>query len=302
MENTGLLALLEADREMIMAGIARDRRPEAAQAVLEKAVDRVTLRYVDQCGEPAVREAAQLILRTVKQALPLMDSTGEVRRWRRTSGGADEKRRGLGGASLALLLAGAALVLGVMLALMLSGGRAAGALTFVEALLPAALGVAAAFWAGARFAAPRRAKGAEPEADVRDEFLVDPDRVWHTLRGMLLTADGALDGVRAGAEAGRSEARSDGPEGALPEAQAELFAGLLENAYAQDGADAREMIESMRFYLHAARVDVVDWAAGREAWFEFLPARRPGTIRPALVSDGRLIRKGVAAKQGGGAA
>ena len=74
----------------------------------------------------------------------------------------------------------------------------------------------------------------------------------------------------------------------------ELFAGLLESLYAQDGAAAREMSESIRFFLHGEKVDVVDFEKGRENWFEFLPAQRTGTIRPALVADGRLIKKGMA--------
>ena len=62
----------------------------------------------------------------------------------------------------------------------------------------------------------------------------------------------------------------------------------------EDNADSREMIEAIRFHLHNAQVEVADYEKGREAWFEFLPARLPGTIRPALVQGDRLIKKGLA--------
>ena len=57
-----------------------------------------------------------------------------------------------------------------------------------------------------------------------------------------------------------------------------------------------EQAEAIRFYLHKAQVDVLDFAPGRESWFEFLPAGGEGTIRPALVSEGKLIKKGLASK------
>ena len=59
--------------------------------------------------------------------------------------------------------------------------------------------------------------------------------------------------------------------------------------------NAHEMAESIRFYLHSARIEAVDYEKGRENWFEFLPASRSGTIRPALVSNGKLVKKGMAA-------
>ena len=293
MENVKLLDLLEADREMVMADIARDRSPAAAQAALEKAVDRVTYRFIEQCGDPATREAGQLALQTMKQSMMLVDSVGEVRRWQKTVSQGEGKRK-LGPLGLLLLAGGVLLVLAVMLGLLFTGGRLAGVLTLLEALIPAGLGMAALFFAGVQSAKPPRKKGEEPAPDVRDEFLVDPDRLWRHLRAMMLLADSALEGVAGRAEAARRREMAETESTALPAAQAELFAGLLESAYALDTAEGREMAEAIRFHLHAAGVEVVDYEKGREAWFEFLPARRKGTIRPALASGQKLVRKGLA--------
>ena len=294
MENETLLSLFEQDKDMVMSEIARDRSPAAAQAVAEKAIDRVLYRHAEHCGDPAVRESAQIILRTIKSALPLMDSVGEVHRWQKTVG-ADSKPKPspLAWAALAL---GAVLVVSAMLGLMLSGGRLLGIVVLVEALLPVAAGMALLFWAGMRFASPKKARsrGGEESSAVREEFLVDSEKLWHHLRGMMLLADGMLDSVRARA-ASQRQAEAAGTS-ALPAGQAELFAGILENAYGQQTADAKEMIEAIRFYLHSTQVEVVDYAKGREAWFEFLPAMRPGTIRPALVSGEKLLKKGLASE------
>lgn len=291
MEHSNLLALLEEDRGMILASIERDRSPAAAQAVLEKALDRLALRAAEQYRDAEAREAAQLALSSLKSALPLLDAVGEVRRWQRSTTDAKGGRRA-GTLAWIALAGGALLALAAVLGLAFSAGRG-GLLTPVRALLPVALGLAAVFWAGTRFAKPAKS-GVQAPSDVRDEFLVDPERVWHHLRGMVLVADGALDGLEGRRSARRVEAERRTESGPLDRAQVELFAGLLENVYAQEGEDAREMAESIRFFLHGAQVEVEDYAPGRESWFEFLPAQRPGTIRPALVSGGRLIKKGMA--------
>ena len=291
-ENVTLTGLMDSDREMVMSNIARDRSPQAVQAVLEKALDRVTYRYAEACGDADLRDAATLILQTIKRAAPLVDSVGEVRRWQKSAGEGAQSKRRVKPLTAVLLAVGAILVLAVTVGLVLTGGGV-GVLALLRAILPSAIGLAAVFAAGVMFGKPEKPRR-EEVPDVRDEFLVDAEKLWHHLKGMLLLADGALDDVRArrAVEKQRTEAAS--AAAALPANAAELFAGLLENAYAQNNADAREMIESMRFYLHGAGVEALDYAEGREAWFEFLPAQRPGTIRPALLEGDRLIKKGLA--------
>ena len=81
----------------------------------------------------------------------------------------------------------------------------------------------------------------------------------------------------------------------MPAAALELFSELLESAYAAGSDSGREQAEAIRFYLHRSGIEVCDYVAGRESWFEFLPAGGVGTIRPALVTEGRLLKKGLAA-------
>ena len=291
MEDTNLVGLFENDREMILASLGKDRSPAASQAALEKALDRIMLRAAEQYSDSALRDGAQLALSSIKSALPLMDSIGEVRRWQKSTAAAS-KRRDPGLLAWVALIGGAVITLAAIMGMAFVSTRGS-LMVLLKAVIPAAAGMAAIFWSGTRFAAPKPAAPAEP-SDVRDEYLVDPERVLHHLRGMLLVADNALEGIRGrrAAEAAR-DAREVG-QAPLERNQVELFAGLLENAYAQHSADAGEMAESIRFYLHGAQIDVVDYEKGRENWFEFLPAQRPGTIRPALVNGDRLVKKGLA--------
>ena len=292
MDNTTLLDLLEAEREMLTANLGKERTPEAAQTQVTRTLERVSMRYAEQCGDAATRDAARLIVQTLISAVPFIDSIGETRRWNRQAGAAAQKK-GFKPLALGLLAVAAVLELAVLFALSLSG-KGFGLLILIEVLLPGLLALGAAFWAGQVNAKPEAPK--DGEADVREEFLVDPERVWRHLRGMVLLADSALERVRAEAEAQRQSAAQTQAAGPLDRQTLELFVNLLEGAYAMQGPEAREMIEGIRFYLHSAGVEAVDCEPGRESWFEFLPADRPGTLRPALAQGEKLLRKGLAAR------
>ena len=61
------------------------------------------------------------------------------------------------------------------------------------------------------------------------------------------------------------------------------------------------MIAGNRYYLHCKHVEVTDHdaassgdAGGTENWFDLIPAYETGTLRPALVSEGKLLKKGLA--------
>ena len=292
MDQTSLQALLDSDREMILSNLARDRSPAAAQTVLEKAVDRVMYRYVEQCPDERLRDEAQYILQSVRNTLPVIDAVGEAREWKKVvdaSGRGDKKIRPM---SLAMLAAGVVLVIAAIVAMLIGGGF--NALAFLKSLLPAALGLAAVYWAGLTAHKPGRDRGGKrPEDQARTEFLIDAEKTFHCMRGAMAMADHQLEAIRQDDAVRRQQKQGEG-EGELSRREIDLFAELLETAYAGGDDAAREMISAIRFFLHGQGVDAVDMEPGREAWFETLPAPKPGTLRPALVKDGKLLRKGLA--------
>ena len=291
MEQTGLISLLESDKEMIMAGMAKDRSLPAAQAVLEKAVDRVMYRYMEQCDNAEFRDSAQYLLQTLKNALPMMDTVGEVRTWKKEANSRGRGKNKPGMPAILFLMLGLVLIFAAVIGVLVAG-KLDGALAFVKALLPVALGAGSLYWAGILTAKPK--KKAPGQETVRLEYLVDAEKAWHCLRGSLLMVDSQLEHIRQEQAISRENAAQAPAE--VPKGELDLFAELLESAYASGDDSARETISAIRFYLHNAGIDVVDLEAGQENWFEFLPAGKPGTIRPALVGGGRLVRKGVASR------
>ena len=296
MDKLTLVALLDEDKEMVLANLTRDPSLPAAEQALEKALDRVMYRYAEVCGEAVLRDSAQHILQAMKNTLPVMDCVGQARTWNRQ---AKSEKAGLsfGPMAAASLVGGVVLVIAAVLGMLISG-RFTGVLAFVKAMLPAVLGCGALFWAGVCATRPRNRRGAQEQTeDARTEFLVDGEKAWHCLRGTMLQADGQLERIRQADALARQQAeQTSASNGKLDPKALDLFAELLESAYAAGDDNAGEAVSAIRFYLHNAGVDVVDYAPGKESWFEFLPASGTGTMRPALASAGRLVRKGLASK------
>lgn len=295
MDKLSLAALLDDDREMILANLARDRSLPAAQASLEKAVDRVMYRYTEAAESEALRDGAQYILQSMKNTLPLIDAVGEARNWKKEAPKPAKNGLRFGAMQAFLVTLGTLLILASVLAVMFAG-HLGGALAFVKALVPTVIGCGALLWAGVSMGRPKKQRQkAAAEEDTRTEFLVDGEKAFHMLRGAMLQADGLLDRLRQEL-AVADQSRADGAQGGgLSGETLELLASLLEAAYAAGDDAAKESASAIRFYLHNAQVDVVDYTPGKESWFEFLPAE-PGTLRPALVSGGRLLKKGMAAR------
>lgn len=297
MSKITLAALLDEDKEMVLANIARDRSLAAAQAALEKEIDRVLYRYVENCGDAVQRDGAQHLLQAIKNTLPVMDAVGEARVWKKEYD--DGRRRAhMTPVAGALLAAGLVMVLASVLGVLIAGRG--GAFAFVKALVPVIAGCACLYFGGVQSMRPKKDKAKPADAEpTRTEYLVDAEKAWHCLRGAIVQADGQLERVREASAAQRRQADEAAQQGPLDPAAVELFSELLEAAYASGEEGAREAASSIRFYLHNAKIDVIDYAEGREAWFEFLPASRPGTIRPALISNGKVIKKGIASGRSG---
>ena len=48
--------------------------------------------------------------------------------------------------------------------------------------------------------------------------------------------------------------------------------------------------------LHRQQIEVVDYSEENARYFDLMPGASAGTIRPALIADGSLLKKGLASK------
>jgi len=121
---------------------------------------------------------------------------------------------------------------------------------------------------------------------------------WHALRRIVLVCDRNLKlwEKSAARPCGGAE---DQPVQGLSAEETELYMSLLETACGlrlqeESAEEGREMLAQLRYYLRGRKIECVDYEPGKEAWFELLPGQRAATLRPALLSGGKVLRKGLA--------
>ncbi len=302
-----LQTVFEQDRERLTSALSGADAVSAVR-VLNSELDRILYTFNDREESARVREAAESMIRTAKAACSLLDSAGETRIYGRTEYGVAAPGKGKlpkGGILLLIIGLAAAAVTAVCALLSASSAQPAGLPP--RWLLAGAplLAAAALFFAGMLLRRGREA----PKETLHAETRLDPSRIYTHLLSVILVMDKCLEEVRS---ADRREEREHAREqaAAADPAELELLSQLLEEAYDRRGEDeqADETISQISFYLHKKGVDVVDWtsdavlpggpagseAAGRSGWFDMMPAFRSGTIRPALIADGKLLKKGMA--------
>ena len=309
-----LQTIFEQDRERLMSALS-GADPVSAVRGMNAELDRILYTFNDQEENAGVREAAGSMMLVAKAACSLVDSCGEPKIYGRTEYGKTAPGKGKlpkGGLLLLVLglIAAAVTVAGVQL---LASSAASGSAGWQSAGLPPRwilagvplLAVAAAFFAGRLL---RRGKDPAKET-LHAETTIDASLVYTRLLSVILVMDKRLEEVRSAARQEEKE-RLKEQASAMDPAELELLSRLLEDAYGRRGEDgqAEEEISQIGFYLHRKGIDVVDWSgdaaglgaaagggtAGQSAWFDMMPAFSGGTIRPALIADGKLLKKGMA--------
>ena len=300
-----LQTLLEQEKERLISALS-GADPVSAVRSMNAALDRILYAFNDGEENPRVREAADGMLQAAKAACSLADCAGETTIYGRTEYGktAPGKRKLSKGGLLLLvlgLIGAASTVLGAQF---LASSAAGLPPRWVLAGVPL-LTAAALFFAGMLL---RRGKETSKET-LYAETKIDASLAYNRLLSVILVIDKRLEEVRSAARQ-EEKARLREQASALDGAELELLSRLLEDAYGRRGEDelAEEEISQIRFYLHQKNVEVVDWTddavqqSGTEggaavinsSWFDMIPAYSGGTIRPALVTDGKLLKKGMA--------
>lgn len=304
--------IFEQNREHLMSAVSGTDTVSVIR-VLNSELDRMLYTFNDQEESARVREAASSMIQTAKAACSLVDSAGETNIYGRIDYGKTapaRKMSKLGGLLLLVGLVGALVtVVGIqMLANSAAKGSAGLPPRYLLAVIPL-LTIIASFFAGML----SRKKETSHEA-LHAETKIDASKLYNYLLSVILVIDKCLEDVRNSDKQAERE-RTREQVSAMDPAELELLSQLLEDAYGRRGGDgqAEEEISQIRFYLHRKNIDVVDWtqdvrkqrgkeetgALDNRGWFDMIPAYKSGTIRPALVADGKLLKKGMASAKRG---
>ena len=286
-----LAALLEDDREKFILRTAEAGTPERAVPCVTHEIDSLLLRYNESEDSEECREAAGQMLSAVRAAVPLLVAQKEANVWERAKesrSGKTEGRAGKNLPALCFLIIGCALFGSA--ALVAGGANLRAVLSLPVVLILMILGVLSLAFSGYLFGRPKKGKGNDRTFLV--EQVIDPEKIYRTLRASMLTADQNLK------EIGQAAARRDMKEkeagaGALPDDELILLSDLLEAYYSGDSEYAFERLADVRYYLHRHHIEAVEYTEDTARWFDRMPSMEKGTLKPALVSDGKLLKKGI---------
>ncbi len=283
------IELLEKDKEALLTELAAQKAPEKAVRVLENELDKLLLMYNEHCGSERERNAAAYMTQVIRLSLPLIDSAGETKVWET---GNTVQRESRFNPLMLLLLAAGIVLCGIGLLPLI--GIATDAEKDIDFLKLAGFelgGLAAAVVSGLL----ARRSGPKPPKKIQHvETRIDPGKIYRNFRNTILTMDQSLEEIRSMERWDkRDEAgQIDGHE--VSASELDIFSDLLAAAYSNDPEYALEKIEEIKYYLHRQQIETVDYSEDTVRFFDLMPGQYVGTIRPALVADGNLLRKGIA--------
>ena len=288
-EELKLQDLLKEDKEMLLENMAKDRAPEAVRALLENELDRIAYRCSEGTKDERRAVSLQAYLRVLKNTLPFISSVNEVREWKRTTNASSASKKVRPVAVVAAIAGLVLTVIPVITAMLSRTGE------FSYKTLLITIAGAVCLFLGGLLLKPK-AKTAKADAELKQEFLTDPATVYQSLWGAFIITDKCIEDGMTSYDP-NSEKRTSVSEG-ISEDEIELLSGLLETAYARRGQEDvsgnDEMISAIRYYLHNHNIEAADYSKEYKSRFEILPSKTAGTIRPALVSGSRVIKKGLA--------
>lgn len=285
--------LLEKDKDKLLTELSAAGTAEKAVKVLENEIDKILLKHNEHCESDRERESAAYMMQAVRLSLPLIDSNGTIKVWER-GGRLDSDDSGSFKVSFLVLL-----ILGIALCVFGFGPLMMEAYTGVaenardQVLLhggATVVGLISLYFSGYMYSRPKKRGKAEYQVDIR----IDSERIYRSFRTALLSVDQAIEEIRA-SERWKEREKAGSIDGrAVTPSELELFSDLLAAAYSGDAEYALEKIEQIEFFLHRQQIEVVDYSKETEKYFDLMPGSKAATIRPALVAQGGLLKKGLA--------
>lgn len=284
-----MIDILEKDKDNLLTQLAATKSADKAIRVLENELDKFLLTYNEKCSNERERDAAAYMMQAIRLSLPLIDSVGETKVWEmETEAGSKGKVNPL----VFLFVIGALVCCGVgLLPFVLPVYNDGNLYDLVKPLSLILGGIVCALIAGLL---ARRVGAKSPKHRQQVEIQTDHNKIYRSFRNAILSVDQSLEEIRS---VERWDKRDDAGKidgHAVSASELDLFSDLLAAAYSQDPEFALEKITEIKYYLHKQQIEVVDYSTETAKFFDMMPGQFAGTIRPAMLADGALLRKGIA--------
>ena len=287
--------LLDKDKDKLLTELSAAASADKAIQVLENEIDKLLLKHNEQCETDRERESAAYMMQAVRLSLPLIDSNGKIKVWESGGHKDDEDNGGSFKLSfLVLLIIGLALCVFGFGPLMMDAYLGVADNARDQVILHGGatiVGLIALYFSGYMYSRPKKVKGKkEYQVDIR----VDADRIYRNFRTALLSVDQSLEEISA-AERWKAREKAGSIDGrTVTQSELDLFSDLLAAAYSGDPEYALEKVEQIKYFLHRQQIEVLDYSKENEKYFDLMPGSKAATIRPAMVAQGGLLKKGLA--------
>jgi len=286
--------LLEKDKDRLLTEISSAGTAEKAIGILEKETDKLLLTHNDRAGSDAERNAAAHMMQAVRLSLPFIDSLGGTKVYEQEIGKKASSKTPI--SVILLVIAGIVLLAYGLVPLILLGINEAGTTAARNDLISRGvailMGAAALFLSGSIQGKPTGNRKKEYHVEQK----VDADRIYRNYRTIMISVDQSLDEVRLQEKQDKKEQAGKIEGRDASSAEIELFSDLLAASYSGDPEFALEKIAGIKYYLHQQQIEAVDYNEDTAQYFDLMPGASAGTIRPALIADGKLLKKGLASK------
>ncbi|MBR4462566.1 MAG: hypothetical protein IKS51_08315 [Erysipelotrichaceae bacterium] len=283
-------ALLERDKERFLNNMAAAKSSAESVATVEEQLSRILSAYNEKEESERVRNTAVYLTEALTSNAGFLNCDGESTIWSKS-----QYRPGISKPKRSVWF-GIFLFLGI---LALAGAGAE--LIYLtdsfppsnEMIIGLAVAAAAAFFLFLSGIFSARKKE-ENKQELYAETIPDGEKTYHILLNSVLTMDRILEQVRNEELLEEKKALMEEKD-RLKKEDVQLLSDLLESAYGEDNEYSKQIVSEIRFYLHRKNIDVVDYDGSNRTYFELMPSESAGTIRPALVIAGTVLRKGLAA-------
>lgn len=288
---TTMQALLEKDKERFLHNMAAAKSSAESVATVEEQFSRILSAYNEEEENERIKSTAVYLIETISSSAGLLNCDGESVIWSKSQYRPGISKPHRSAWFIIFLLLG-------ILCLAAAGG---GLIYFTDTMPPSdemmiGLGVAAAaafflFLSGI-FSAKKKE---ENRQELYAETIPDGEKTYHILLNSVLTMDRILEQVKNEELLENKKALIEEKD-SLKKEDIQFLSDLLESAYGEGNSEyGRQMISDVKFYLRKKNIDVIDYDGSNRAFFDLMPSEVSGTIRPALVIAGEVLRKGLAA-------
>ncbi len=284
-------ALLEKDKERFLHNMAAAKSSAEAVAVVEEQYGRILSVYNEEEESERVKSTAVYLIEALSSSAGYLNCDGESTIWSKA-----QYRPGVGKPKRSVWF-----IIFFLLGILCLAAACGGLIYFTDTLPPSdemIIGLCAAaaaslflFLSGV-FSARKKEENKE---ELYAETIPDGEKTYHILLNSVLTMDRILEQTKSG-ELLESKRALLEEKDSLKKEDIRLFSDLLESAYGEgDSEYAKQIVSEVKFYLHRKNIEVIDYDGNNRGLFELMPSAGAGTIRPALVIAGNVLRKGLAA-------